>query len=351
MMNSNNIFFFFDGLSETFYPSSLELAKTTHIDNLTSRSISGFYHSIITPNYNLPRTESIIPFFFGLEPQEYLGRAALELIEYGINVRPMTWVASFRIVNNNKNPQERSININNQIVDWLKSTCKEISQEFNIDCIISPYSSHKNIIIIWSSYYPKIRLSTKRFSEAARANDLLIIERREHQVKCPPKVSSSVKVWGWPKGSLNGAFKNIGAEVRYSKVECFDFQAYISDIEAIIADLVMEKQNNESHVFYVKDTDKASHLGHTEIKIKALEVFDKLIGKLAEIISGNDKMIITSDHITNIGAKQGEHGLIPFLIYQPNNKKTQPFKFCEINLRNRKDSLFLSGHNFRNLFY
>ncbi|MBS3786707.1 cofactor-independent phosphoglycerate mutase [Candidatus Bipolaricaulota bacterium] len=84
---------------------------------------------------------------------------------------------------------------------------------------------------------------------------------------------------------------------------------------------------------HVEAPDEAAHAGDLELKIKAIERFDKrIVGPLVNYLSGrNDsKLLIVTDHITGIESKTHERGPVPFAITEFTGSKVSPWrKFAE----------------------
>ena len=83
-----------------------------------------------------------------------------------------------------------------------------------------------------------------------------------------------------------------------------------------------------TYVFYLKETDKASHKSNQKEKIKAIEFCDRMIKIIHENITGIAKIILIADHNTNIGSPNAEYGPTPFLIYD-GKRRRKIDHFCE----------------------
>ena len=71
-------------MAETKLPNtSLALARTPNMDHLLSQGEVGFYQPFIMEGSSLPKTDIVIPYMYYISPEEFQGRAALELIDAG----------------------------------------------------------------------------------------------------------------------------------------------------------------------------------------------------------------------------------------------------------------------------
>ena len=104
-------------------------------------------------------------------------------------------------------------------------------------------------------------------------------------------------------GSLRGTFRLIGAKVNEKRPSLFDFPAYQNDLSQLVSYVLPSVLNEyDSFVFYVKETDTASHSDSRSQKVRALEFLDQVVEKVAEIMPDNAIMIVLGDDPTNLGS-------------------------------------------------
>ena len=75
------------------------------------------------------------------------------------------------------------------------------------------------------------------------------------------------------------------------------------------------KQGTEFIVVHVEATDEASHEGHADEKVKALENIDRhIVGPLHDYLKsqGDYRLIVCPDHPTFVRTKTHSHGYVPF---------------------------------------
>ena len=289
-------------MAETNTPqTSLARAYTPNIDRLLPTARVGQYWPILADHHAEPKTDIVIPYMYYVEPSEFVGRASLELIDSGANLNEGDWVASFRA----RIPTM-------QLIKYLE----EIAALSGSRVQPSPFSAQKNLYTVIQDNQGKMTRAIAFITKYLSSKGIAISDLEVRQF-CIPSVPSNFNLWfpGWSRGSLRGVFRLLGAEVNNFTPPLFDFQSYRNNLQFIISDNVIDKvTKNDVIVFFIKETDTASHLDKKDLKVEAIELLDWTFAQIQPYIPQDSLIVILTDHPTNLGAKSASYYPTPYLI-------------------------------------
>lgn len=321
------LYIWLDGVGETVFPTSLELAVTPYIDSLTSSSILGMYEFPQIQEFSHPRTDIIIPFFYGLKINEYKGRGILDLIDNNVNFNEGDHVYTIRIL-----PIE---NVDNTISDSYLEDGSEIIMEIKkiisvakIECVVNPFSSHNNQLIFWGRQKEIIETVLDQISQKVLEYQCKLVDVDKHEFHKLQNQDHRLVFCGWALGALRGAFRLLDANIIDTSTKLYDYDFYFNDFNKNVDLLNKHFEENDTFIFYIKETDKASHKSNQIEKVKAIEFCDNLLQLIHQRLPKFDKTILITDHNTNIGSPHAEYGPTPFLIYDRKKRKRNQH-YCE----------------------
>lgn len=299
-------------MSETgFDKTTLFKAHTPYINKLIPRSNTGLYLPVLQKGALNPQTDIVIPYMYFVEPDEFAGRASLELLDFGTPPSINNWVASFRVKLLQESRLTPDLNNQEQFLGWINSL-SILSFHF------APYSAKKNILV--SEHKEKDFLENAIFNiqRTLKNYDVILSDVEIFQYK-KPRISDQLNICfvGWSRGSLRGNFRLIGASINEYTPPLFDFQAYKHDMQENIKNKLPSLiERYDIFVFFVKETDTASHLNRQDLKIKAIETLDWTLGQTLPFIPVNSVITVLADHPTNLGSPSSNMAPTPFLMVE-----------------------------------
>lgn len=308
------IYLFIDGMSESKGEiTTLGKAKTPTIDKLFNNSNHyGFYTPEKAYFNSEPKTDVVIPAFFGLKQEINPGRAALEIIDIGhelasnsicfalttnlsINLYKPEFVADLRsylgtnviISNSNATNTGEKILFGNLKIHQVKTVYHLISNHFN---------ENTNFLkIIDFGFVCDEFIAMKN----SRKNCYFL---------------------GWAKGALRGALKHLGFETNpfdRKKDDYFNWDAYVQNFnDWIIPQLSKRKNLIDTFVFYTKETAFACRQNNQKEKVKAIEIMDSFLSKILKQFDEEVLTIILADHSSNFGETDNPTDRTIFVIAQ-----------------------------------
>jgi len=92
------------------------------------------------------------------------------------------------------------------------------------------------------------------------------------------------------------------------------FEEYYSNLELLQkTSLRLIINSHDVLVFYIKETDSASHLGSQKLKVRAIETLDWIIGQVIPFLPLDSRIVVLADHPTNIGSPNSISAPAPFM--------------------------------------
>lgn len=335
-MGKKRVFLFLDGLGETKFPTSLSLARHPHIDLLASNGTVGFFNPILLDGQTSPKTDVNIPFFFGQEPQHFPGRAALEMADMGFVPQENWWTGEIRIgVHDDQLIPQSWITEEAKTGHFLNTCIELIGRYSKADCqlLLSPFASHKNKILAHAESRQTLMRILLEMNSAFSPQGYYLSAESVFKYSAPRHFQRKVFFGGWAHGALRGFFKLAGATVNENHPTIFDLAARQQDFD----EFIYEQSHSafsyyDDIVFYIKETDKASHLDRRDLKIEAIEFADGLLSEIIRTAPTQITFALISDHPTDLGDLQSKNAPSPFLICSDrcfDLLNTSPPHFCE----------------------
>lgn len=113
------------------------------------------------------------------------------------------------------------------------------------------------------------------------------------------------------------------------------------------------KGDHDFVVVHVEATDEASHEGHADEKVKALEEIDeKIVGPVHEYLQsqGDYRILVCPDHPTFLRTKTHSHGYVPFAMCGHGLEATNTATYDEVTAAQSGISID-EGHNLMGRFF
>lgn len=293
-----------DGMTESHGDqTSLAKARTPNIDAVLRWGTGGFYAPVVAAWDDEPKTDVVVPAFFGLSPDNNPGRATLELADLGHAVSQGT--SSFFVTANLTEGQAaafREFMVASDAEDRIQTAAERVGA-LAVQSIAYNYGRRWVVGNCPTADVHALGNELQRIIQ----HDAIVQDARavptgflQLAKTCP-----DVCFLGWAKGALRGAFAHLGAECNpFNRLEGVyaDWAALAQDFETRGREMLRRRKANASNVIlYTKETAFASRRGDALNKIAGIEFMDSL---LAEIVCAMDQevvVVVISDHSCDIG--------------------------------------------------
>lgn len=334
-LKSKLFFFWGDGMSETQLPNtSMAIAQTPYLDNLLPKGQTGFYRPVIKTGSTLPKTDIVIPYMYFISPEDFSGRAALELIDAGNPLLEGTWVGSFRISRSESSDLE-------QLSDAAAAgLLREMEALGTPEIIPLPFSSHKNMFAIVDKERLQVENTIRRIGAHLRLSERVLSQIEIHQFRIPESpLKEQLYFPGWGKGSLRGTFRLIGSGVNEFTPQRYFFQEYQQNMAHLQTTILKDIINTfDVLVFFIKESDSASHAGDQTLKVKAIETLDWTVGAVRPYMPPNSIVVVLADHPTDLNSPTAINAPTPYLVANVSEASFNPgFHFCEKTIKEREN--------------
>jgi 2,3-bisphosphoglycerate-independent phosphoglycerate mutase len=304
-------FFWGDGMAETRLPeTSLALARTPNFDALLARGEAGFYRPVIRAGGTLPRTDIVIPYMFGARPEDFSGRAALELVDAGIPLPEGAWVGSFRAVRQEAAGLDRfssadSAGLLNRLQEW---TAAEVH--------LCPFSSHKNIFALVGDDRARVEREIDALQGHLTGLGIQMADAAVDRFRIPRSpFKDRLAFVGWGCGSLRGSFRLMGRGVNEFVPRRYAYEDYRQDLRHLQRTTLQETINTcDVLVFFIKETDSASHAGDRALKVGGIETLDWVLGEVRPYMPAGSMVTVLADHPTDLNAPTAVNAPAPYLM-------------------------------------
>jgi len=340
---SLTLFVFVDGMTETDgEKTSLAEARTPNMDRMFESGEAGFYSPPVSSWDHEPRTDVVIPAFFGLSPSLNPGRAALELSDLGQPLQEETSCFFITFLAEDVSEPDAVIPLNQA---KLTLRMQATARKFGAICQRSIAFNYGLRWLVGNCPTTQVqRLSAELSRTCAPLN---VLTEDIHTVPANflsvADTRQDVFFLGWAKGSLRGAFRHIGARCNpFNRAEnvYLDLSALSANYDNYIKPaLVRDDLSQSSLVLYTKETAFASRRGDRKGKIVAIEFMDRMLGLVLERIGGEMVVVVASDHSCNIGGTDNPPERTSFALARISGlldvKSKSCEKFCEANIAKR----------------
>ncbi|QMU55823.1 MAG: cofactor-independent phosphoglycerate mutase [Candidatus Mycalebacterium zealandia] len=159
--------------------------------------------------------------------------------------------------------------------------------------------------------------------------------------------SPATDIWLWGEGTapalpsfektygVSGAVisavdlvKGIGKCAAMEVIEVPGATGYLdTNYEGKVQYAIKSLETNDLVMIHIEATDETGHTGKTELKVRAVEDFDlRVVGPALKAMErfGDFKVLVTSDHPTPISLRTHSRDPVPFALYDPKNKLSNP---------------------------
>jgi len=324
-----HIYVIIDGLSETKGDfTSLEKATTPIIDGLFTNSKDfGFYQPEKALFHNEPKTDVIVPAFFGLKKELNPGRAALEIIDMGYQLQPNSICLGLSTTSD--------IDLFNS--DFLA----DLKVNLKSDAIITTSNAtNTGEKILFGNLqtdqieilYDIIGQNFKVINNNINVTDIGVVTNGF--VNIDGLIKDGIFL-GWGKGALRGALKHLGFKCNpfeRDRNEYFNWRSYETNFKNWIIPTLRDKNNTtDTLIFYTKESAFACRQNKPDKKIQAIEMMDLFLGKILKEINEPVLVILLADHSSNFGESGNPAENTIFLIseYYNGSIKTTTSHFHE----------------------
>jgi len=352
-----NIYFLSDGLCEDYHAlTSLEKTCHPYLDRLFTDGEARMFEPVQANNMFHPATYFIFPHFFGMKPDLNPGRAALELIENGIDIIGYSSFALFRVINSRYDVRNGWYEKTEPLpLDIVEPIINRVGQEKYLgrkrSKIVKSRLSH-NIWCIGSESEDSLEYTLNVLQYEFSKYNLNVYSTLIHNVctsiKSPQASATSKHLLGWMVGPTAQALSLIGVDINDQKCHTpeyvFDFERKTHDFHSRILPKLKECElagKDDDFIIYIKETSTAAKKNMADKKLLSISFLDGLIGAVFnELNGGNTNVILISDHQSNIG--------IPYVFPGPsfacvlnmkNLSKKETEAFTEKNIINKTGSV------------
>lgn len=312
-------YLFVDGMTETRdEPSSLALARTPTMDRLFGPGTAGFYAPPIATGDTEPRTDVVIPAFFGMRPQDNPGRPALELADLDVSLLPsrhcffvtleletlesVNFDAWFQTIGGN-------VGLGGLVGSHGATIHESIAFNYGRRWIIAN-CEHERLADIEDSLHSFFLPYEAVFSRSTPVPRSLL---------SLPAPTRKTYFLGWAKGSLRGAFKHLGARANpFNRAPgaYADWPALSQDFEATVGPSLRSLRHElpANLVLYTKETAFASRRSDRVAKIAGIEFMDAILRRSIALIDREMVVVVASDHSCDIGGTSNPAERTIFLV-------------------------------------
>jgi 2,3-bisphosphoglycerate-independent phosphoglycerate mutase len=353
----------------------LEYANTPHMDRLASGTI-GLFKTV--PDGMPPGSDVANLSAIGYNPKEiYTGRAPIEALAKDIMLEEddVAYRCNFVTIENDimKDFSASHIDSNDakKLIDLLNEQLKLDNIKFFAGV------SYRNLMI-WKngktdSTTPPHDITDKNiqaYLPKGQAKDELIkiMQMAKEILKNPINTTKANAIWLWGEGKAPKApsYKEVYG-IKGSVISAVDLMKgigkmlglstpYIEGATGFI-DTNYEGKINAAYdalksmgfaYVHIEAPDEAGHMGDLDLKIKAIELFDKkIVGPALDMADEFElKIACLPDHPTPISLKTHTNDPVPFAVWTGEKGSK---KYCELM---GKDSLFVeNGQEFGKLFF
>ncbi|WP_145200409.1 cofactor-independent phosphoglycerate mutase [Thalassoglobus polymorphus] len=338
----------------------LQAAKTPNMDAISKAGIIGQTDNVpeSMPSGSDVGTMSL----FGYDPHEFhTGRAPLEAAAQGIELFPGDWAIRCNLVTveDGKMKSFTAGQISNDVAAELvglmqKQTCGSEHWKFY------PGVSYRNLLVYRArggkapfaddTYtVPPHDITDQPIDESLPMGsggcDLrelmeksveLFAECESNQKRTENGELAATQAWLWGQGSRPNLepfierygvrsavitavdlLRGIGKLLGWDVIEVEGATGYLDTDYAAKGRAAIEALRGDLDfvVVHVEATDEASHEGHADAKVKALEEIDeKIVGPVHEYLksTGEYRILVCPDHPTFLRTKTHSHGYVPF---------------------------------------
>lgn len=381
---------------ELGYMTPLEYANTPNLDNLAKKGTSGLV-DIIGPGIPIG-TDLAHMILFGYLQEDYPGRGPIEASGAGLTLLPgdVAFRCNFATVDNNlnvidrragrirKNTKTLAESINNIQINGVQILFKEATEHRSI-LILRGQGLSANIsdsdpkVIKGDTKYKKVKSTDGLEDSIFTAKILNKFLLKAHEILKNQEVNKTrIKNKLLPANFLltRGAgmmpdIEKITNKFRF-KASCIAAEGTVlgvarlagfkivtdkkmtgnidTDIDFKAKKVIEELENSDFVALNMKCPDLMGHEGKPKLKVKAIELFDKLIGEILKGNMENTIIAVAADHSTPCEKEEHSGDPVPILINGPGVRKDRIEKYNEIDCSHGGLGR-IKGHEFISTLY
>ncbi|GED66750.1 phosphoglycerate mutase [Brevibacillus reuszeri] len=372
-----------DGIGDRPHPlignkTPLEYAHTPNLDDLAAKGITGMMN-LISPGIPVG-TDMGHLILFGYQPEQYPGRGPIEALGVGMDVKPGDVVlrCNFATVNEEGIVLDRRAQRIREKTDEIAAAIQEIKLADDVEVHFKQATEHRAVLILRgnglsdkvSDSDPKAPNDGKPYlsikplddsSEAAYTAFLLnlFLEKAHAMLSDHPVNLQRIAEGKLPAnfiltrgagqmvdlrpiteqlgmtGSCIAGESTVLGVASLAGFQTFSDPAMTGNIDtdiALKASLAIQEIQEKDMVYvHVKAPDLMGHDNQPIEKAKSIELFDQMVGMIAQQLPDDVYLALAADHSTpcEVGEHTGDP--VPVLIYGPSIRKDRIMQYNELD--------------------
>jgi len=355
--DSKILLFVLDGLGEIPYEGRmvLEVARKPNLDRMAHDGICGLADVVdygITPGSG-PGHLAI----FGYEPTEYeIGRGVLSALGIDFGLQPADVAARGNYATRDASGKIIDRRAGRLSTEKCTELCQRLQEKIynieGVEVIIRPEKDYRFVLILrGQGLNPNVGdtdplilnaepLEPMAFCEDAKKTSYVVKEfiKRANEILSNEKTANTILLRGFaskPKiPTLSEIYKltplAIATYPMYrglAKLAGMNV-AKVGDKLEDEFECLFENYNNYDFIyFHVKKTDSYGEDGNFDAKVKEVEKFDELFGRVYDLKP--DVIVVTADHSTPVALKAHSWHPVPFVLLSKNERQDKLKAFTE----------------------
>ncbi len=354
-----------DGMSDWPLPTHqnqtpLSLARAPSFDHLVKNGELGL--TCNTPEGFIPGSDVANLSIFGYDPaQYYFGRAPIEAVSQGIDLKPTDMIFRANLVSvkdgkmddftANHIPSEAARSLIEKLNTAFKSRFPQIElfagSSYRNLCVIHNFDAEMKTVAPHditgqdvAPHYP-LGKGAVLINEIMEASKPILAD------------SPATQLWLWGQGKkmtipsffdkygLTGGvisavdlIKGIGLAAGLSVIDVPGLTGFMDTNFVGKATYALEALKTTDIVFiHVEAPDEAGHMGDVDLKVKAIEHVDHDVVKtlLAGINGQAVRLLLLPDHATPVQIKTHANDRVPYVIYDNSKQGNSSLRFTEVD--------------------
>lgn len=352
--------------------TTLSMAKTPSFDYLVKNGELGLVCN--TPKGMKPGSDVANLSIFGYDPlQYYFGRAPIEAVSQGIDLKPTDMIFRANLVSVKEGKMD-DFTANHIPSDSARSLIEKLNTALNprfpqIELFAG--SSYRNLCVIHNfdaemkTVAPHDITGQDVAPHYPLGKGAVLINEIMEASKPILADSSATQLWLWGQGKkmtiplffdkygLTGGvisavdlIKGIGLAAGLSVIDVPGLTGFMDTNFVGKATYALEALKTMDIVFiHIEAPDEAGHMGDAALKIKAIEHVDQdVVATLLAGIKGQAvRLLLLPDHATPVEIKTHANDWVPYVIYDSTNQGNSSLRFTEVDAETTKNR-YEKGH-------
>ena len=309
---NKTVYLIVDGMTETVAENStLSVARTPSIDGLINdQSDIGFYQPVISPWDTEPKTDVVIPHFFGLPAQYSPGRTALELLDNGIAIETSLHCLELKIRFQSQIHEENWVNLRkvpDSLMVLVEAEMKRIlgnSDHF----VISKATESGARILLYHKDEQWLQGARSVIVSVCNGHGLAVVDGLKNsfgkEILAYQHNQRNVLLIGWAKGSLRGALRFCGLDVNEftrKRDDFYNWSQYYRNFDEWVVPRLLSGPFYQKYVLYTKETSFAARRGDKTNKREAIEFMDTILWRFLSVFPNQTfNIVVCNDHSADI---------------------------------------------------